>query len=92
MKEKRILYLTLNKKWFDMIRSGVKTEEYREIKPYWETRLSKEYDLIHFTNGYRPDYPRFLIEFNGLRKGVGKPEWGAEGKVTFILSLGNIVG
>ena len=29
------LHLTLNKKWFDMILSGEKTEEYREIKPYW---------------------------------------------------------
>jgi len=36
---KRVLHLTLKKKWFDMILSGEKTEEYREIKPYWVTRL-----------------------------------------------------
>ena len=35
------LHLTLNKKWFDMILSGEKTEEYREIKPYWIKRLLK---------------------------------------------------
>lgn len=34
-----ILYLTLNRKWYDMILSGEKTEEYREIKPYWVNRL-----------------------------------------------------
>lgn len=34
-----ILQLTLKKKWFDMIRSGAKTEEYREIKDYWDRRL-----------------------------------------------------
>ena len=34
-----ILHLTLKKKWFDMILSGEKTEEYREIKPYWIKRL-----------------------------------------------------
>lgn len=34
-----VLYLTLKKKWFDMIASGVKREEYREIKEYWLKRL-----------------------------------------------------
>jgi hypothetical protein len=34
-----ILHLTLKKKWFDMIASGKKTEEYRDIKNYWMTRL-----------------------------------------------------
>jgi len=33
------LHLTLNKKWFGMILSGEKKEEYREIKPYWKSRL-----------------------------------------------------
>jgi hypothetical protein len=31
----KVLHLTLKKKWFDMIASGEKKEEYREIKPYW---------------------------------------------------------
>lgn len=35
----RTLSLVLKRKWFDMIASGEKTEEYREIKPYWESRL-----------------------------------------------------
>lgn len=35
----KTLNLTLNKEWFDMILSGDKTEEYREIKPHWITRL-----------------------------------------------------
>lgn len=34
-----ILKLTLNKKWFDMILSGDKVTEYRELKPYWVRRL-----------------------------------------------------
>lgn len=36
-----ILNLTLTKNWFDLILSGIKKEEYREIKPYWITRLAK---------------------------------------------------
>ena len=35
----KILTLPLKKKWYDMIKSGEKTEEYREIKPYWCNRL-----------------------------------------------------
>lgn len=35
----KVLHLTLKKKWFDMIASGEKVEEYREIKPYWIDRL-----------------------------------------------------
>lgn len=35
----KILHLTLKKKWFDMIASGEKKEEYREIKPHWASRL-----------------------------------------------------
>ena len=29
------LHLNLKSKWFDMILSGEKKEEYRDIKPYW---------------------------------------------------------
>ena len=36
------LHLTLKKKWFDMIASGEKKEEYREIKPYWVSRIVDE--------------------------------------------------
>ena len=35
----KILDLPLKATWYDMIESGVKTEEYREIKPYWSKRL-----------------------------------------------------
>lgn len=37
--ENNILDLPLKKEWYEMIESGVKTEEYREIKPYWCNRL-----------------------------------------------------
>lgn len=37
--KKNVLTLTVSKQWFDMIVTGEKTEEYREIKPYWVARL-----------------------------------------------------
>ena len=39
-KEKKVLRLTVCKKWFDMIVAGTKKEEYREIKAYWAKRLT----------------------------------------------------
>jgi len=35
----KTLKLTLKKQWFNMILSGEKKEEYREIKPYWAARF-----------------------------------------------------
>lgn len=37
----KTLTLPLKRKWFDMIKSGEKKEEYREITPYWTSRLEK---------------------------------------------------
>jgi hypothetical protein len=34
-----VLHLNLKRKWFDMIRSGEKLQEYRDIKGYWAKRL-----------------------------------------------------
>lgn len=36
------LHLTLKRKWFDLILSGEKTEEYRELKYYWCNRFCKK--------------------------------------------------
>lgn len=33
------LHLVLKGKWYDLIASGEKTEEYREAKPYWIKRI-----------------------------------------------------
>ena len=87
------LHLTLKKKWFDMILSGKKTEEYREIKPYYNLRLiGKEYDTVVFRNGYASNAPQFTIELKSITQSTGKPEWGAEpNKKYFVLYLGKII-
>lgn len=38
------LILPIKKKWFDMILSGEKKEEYREMRPYWEKRFKKHFN------------------------------------------------
>ena len=39
MKHANTLHLVLKGKWYDMIASGEKTEEYRETKKYWIKRI-----------------------------------------------------
>lgn len=39
MKFSDTLHLILKDKWFQLFKEGVKTEEYREITPYWSNRL-----------------------------------------------------
>jgi hypothetical protein len=93
----KILHLTLKRKWFDMILSGEKSEEYREIKPYWIARMhfdvwnTKPFDLVIFKNGYSKNAREMTVEFNSLSVGLGKTEWGGGAKEVFIISLGKIL-
>ena len=86
-----MIVLPIKKKWFDMIASGEKKEEYREIKPYWETRfineLKRTADIpiwVLFKNGYRKDSPTIKCECS-ISIGKGKPEWGAEPNKEYII-------
>lgn len=54
--EQKILDLPLKAEWYDMIESGEKKEEYREIKPFWIRRLTElKTDTLLFShrNGYQ---------------------------------------
>lgn len=54
----------LKRQWFDLIWSGEKTIEYREIKPYWTTRLTAlgQHFLAEFVVGYARGSRRVLAE------------------------------
>lgn len=94
-----MLILHIKKTWFDMILSGEKKEEYREIKPYYRSRLINEgfldrYGLptiwqghVLFRNGYSKQSPAFeALCTVDIR--TGKPEWGAEpGKEYYVLKI-----
>lgn len=63
----KILHLTLKKKWFDMIQSGEKREEYRKASDWIRSRLiGKEYDTVRFRNGYAPASPVVDVEYLGF--------------------------
>lgn len=96
-----MLTLPIKKKWFDMILSGEKKEEYREIKPYYEKRFCHLWQgsliggnaerKIVFRNGYAKDSP-YIIANCKLKAGEGKKEWGAAaGERYYILQIQEII-
>lgn len=95
-----MLILLIKKKWFDMILSGEKKEEYREIKPYYSTRFINIWGhlaygevkhLVCFRNGYSYASPNFNA-WCSLRIGYGKSEWGAESnKKYYVLTIHEII-
>ena len=77
------MVLTLKKQWFDMILSGEKTEEYREMKPYWEKRFGNYFKRVY--NFSEKDFfppivwnkqKKNIVFRNGY--GTDKPEFTAE--------------
>ena len=87
--KKKVLTLIVSKQWFNMIVAGEKTEEYREVKPYWVKRLVvgynqglwisgesyfKPYTHVLFINGYRKDSPKIEKEIVNIT--IDKPKNG----------------
>lgn len=62
------LFLVLKYKWFDLIESGQKTSEYREIKPFWDKRLNKHYDTVTFQRGYSKNPCRMIFKILEITK------------------------
>ena len=63
----KTLHLTLIWKWFDLIDQGKKNVEYRDLTPYWISRLrDKTFDVIHFRNGYGNHRPSLRLECLGI--------------------------
>ncbi|MFA5153171.1 MAG: ASCH domain-containing protein [Clostridia bacterium] len=85
----KILHLTLQKKWFDSIATGIKKEEYRKLKSYWKSRFFnkdgsiKQFDEIHFKNGYNKNCPFMRIEWKGLKI--------TKSPVVFCILLGKVL-
>ena len=55
---KNTLHLNLKKKWFDMILSGEKLEEYRETTDYWRSRICNK-EEAYFQTGKENDLMLF---------------------------------
>lgn len=99
-----VLPLVLKKRWYDMIASGVKKEEYREYKEFWIKRIEKwqdsrisalipylvqKIDVIAFSRGYRKADLFFVCDRILIKEGHPMyPEWGEPKIRHFALGLG----
>ena len=90
-----MLTLPIKRKWFDMILSGEKKEEYRSLSTYWRERFVKAlgqypaslpggdsfYVLIRAGYGKSCPTARLCVQWERCR--YGKPEWGADGNTKY---------
>jgi hypothetical protein len=73
-----MLELVLKEKWYRMIESGEKTEEYRDIKPYWTKRLFDQktgklkHDRVRFSLAYGKNRPQMIFDIESVE--AGEPE------------------
>lgn len=97
--EEKILNLVLKKRWFDMIESGFKKEEYRDIKPFWTKRLKvkgsdkfKSFTHVVFRNGYQKEAPTIKVKITDICVGHSNPDWCGGIKDNFYkICLGDII-
>lgn len=71
-----MLILPIKRKWFDMILSGEKKEEYRDIKPYYDTRLMDAFGMIwvgdELIRAPMPELQKNRVQLVAFRNGYGK--------------------
>ena len=85
-----MLVLPIKKQWFDMIVSGEKKEEYREIKPYYDKRLGYltegkgKVTTIILRNVYSHNSPSVKCKCT-VEIGEGKKEWGADPDINYYI-------
>lgn len=93
-----MIVLPIKKQWFDMIASGVKKEEYRDIKPYYTSRFmsiglldkmsrpTNSNVWVMFRNGYSKSSPT-LKALCRLDVKQGNTAWGAEPDTTYYVLI-----
>lgn len=97
--KKKILHLTLKKKWFDLIKSGQKKSEYREFKKYWMKRFGyphipkyPDYDEVHFRNGYSKNSAFMRVEYKGMIiTGGTNVDYLEDNKLYYEIKLGKVL-
>lgn len=81
-KNHKILPFVLKQQWFDMIAAGIKFEEYRDVTPFYFSRLNRYLDdppkYIRFYLGFARNRPMLQVECIKITITYGKPEWGAK--------------
>jgi len=66
LKDFKTLKLVLKSKWFEMIESGEKPEDYREIKPFYDSRLKNKPEYVRFQLGYSKNAKKITFKIQGV--------------------------
>lgn len=88
----RDLTIPVNGVYFDQIKAGTKTEEYRLVTPFWTKRLiARTYDHVIMTRGYPPagDLSRRLVlPWRGYEvKTITHPHFGPDPVEVFAIKV-----
>jgi ASC-1-like (ASCH) protein len=62
----KTLHLVLKYQWFDKIKSGEKTIEYRRASDYWKKRI-KNIDIISFRRGYQKNAEIMIFKCDKIK-------------------------
>lgn len=95
-----VLPLVLKGKWYRMIESGEKCEEYRDATDYWKSRIRNwrsgffdgKYAVVEFRLGYQRNAPRMaflcwlLTPLNKCYDPI-HPEWGEPKTPHYVIAL-----
>ncbi len=87
-----VLHLALKAEYFDAIRDGAKTEEFRLRTDYWRKRLEgRSYDFIELTKGYPKAGDaerRIVLPWRGYRTtAITHPHFGADEVEVFAIDV-----
>lgn len=96
-----VLHLVLKRRWYDMIESGEKREEYRDARQYWVRRIHNWHDrpitrpgvkVIAFSRGYREADMFFTAHVWPrctivVKREYPHPEWGEPETPHYVLAL-----
>ena len=88
----KVLHIHVKKKYWNLVKQGVKEEEYRLIKPYWTTRLvGKVYTLIYYYCGYTKK--KRVFRYDGYKiKTILHLEFGDKPIKVYAISLRKGIG
>lgn len=84
-----MLTLPIKSKWFNMILSGEKKEEYRSMTQYYTSRFENAKNENNrfwciLRNGYSSNSPSATV-YVELSTGYGREEWGAEPNTQYYI-------
>ena len=86
-KEKKPLFLVIEKEYFDQIAAGTKTKEYRHDTEFYMSRLMnkdrtkfKRYDFLILQNGYHTNARKMTVQIKKITLST-----------RFVIHLGNVI-